>query len=35
MIGRISTWEGSAEELDGWKAGVLDRVKPMVEKPGR
>ena len=32
MIGRISTWEGSAEQLEGWKTGVLDRVKPMVEK---
>jgi heme-degrading monooxygenase HmoA len=32
MIGRISTWEGSAEQLEGWKMGVLNRVKPMVEK---
>jgi hypothetical protein len=32
VIARISTWEGSAEQLDGWKTGVLNRVKPMVEK---
>jgi hypothetical protein len=32
MIARISTWEGSAEQLEGWKSGVLDRVKPMVEQ---
>ncbi len=32
MIARVSTWEGSAEQLEGWKKGVLDRVKPMVEK---
>ena len=32
MIGRISTWEGSPEQLEGWKRGVLNRVKPMVEK---
>lgn len=32
MIARMSTWEGSAEQLEGWKTGVLDRVKPMVEK---
>ena len=31
MIARISTWEGSPEQLDGWKRGVLERVKPMVE----
>ena len=31
MIARISTWEGSAQQLEGWKTGVLERVKPMVE----
>jgi heme-degrading monooxygenase HmoA len=31
MIARISTWVGSAEQLEGWKTGVLTRVKPMVE----
>lgn len=32
MIGRISTWVGSPEELEGWKTGVLTRVQPMVAK---
>jgi len=32
MIGRISTWIGSAEQLEGWKKGVLSRVGPMVAK---